>query len=83
MTRLDKKELHAVHDDDVVEYLRHLGLLQKITDGKFKCSRCGGLIDLDNFGGLYSENKEIKIVCEKLECMTRLLGRKLQEKNHG
>jgi hypothetical protein len=80
MTRLRKKELHAIHDNDVEEYLRHLGLLAKITDRKIKCSRCGEVVDLDNFGGLYSEENEIKVVCEKLECMTRLVGERMQVK---
>ena len=76
MVNLPRKKLLAVHDTDVEEFLTRLELLAPIKDGKISCAACNRVITLDNFGGIYPESGELKVVCDKLECLNPMLKAK-------
>jgi len=67
------KELHAVHEGDLVEYLRSLGILEDVTEGNVTCSICGKKIGLDNIQCIYPEKEEIKISCNSFHCYLKIL----------
>jgi len=59
----------AIHDIDLEEVLKKLGLYEGLLRGEFKCSICGCPLTLENLGGIYRENREVKIVCERIQCL--------------
>ncbi len=59
----------AIHDTDLERVLKKLGLYEKLVAGELRCSICGRLLTLENLGGIYRENGEVKLVCNKIECL--------------
>lgn len=73
MARLSTRELRAIHDVDLEEFLERLGLWGPIKEGKVTCARCDSVITLDNFGAAFPESGKIRVVCDKLECLRPFL----------
>ncbi len=73
MVNLPRKALWAVHDADVEDFLQRLGLFRPIVEGKVLCVQCGQVITLDSFGAAYPEGNQIKVVCDRLECLNPVL----------
>lgn len=69
-----KKEIKAVHDQDLERLLRDLGIFNDIKDGKKKCKICDCIINLTNLQALYPESGDIKTTCDKPECLKKLYG---------
>ena len=65
----------AIHDSDLKKVLRKLRLYEKLTRGELKCAICGCPLTLDNLGGLYRENGEVKLVCNKIKCLVEAAER--------
>ena len=61
--------IKAVHDVDLEKVLRRLGLYKRLARGELSCAICGRPISLENLGGLYKENGEIKLVCNRIDCL--------------
>ena len=68
-----KEILYVIHENDLVDFLKKEGLLDRLRDAK--CVICNGDIDLDNLGGIYFEKGEIKFVCDSLTCLSELSKR--------
>ncbi len=64
--------LLAVHDQDLRQFLTSLGILNGVEEGKFNCAVCQRKITLENLGGVYPENLEIRIVCEFVNCVAHI-----------
>lgn len=71
-----KKDLEAVHKQDLRMLLENWGLLVDFDDQKMKCHFCGDVILERNFGAIYSENKQILFSCSKLNCLSKLNPKK-------
>ena len=67
--------IKAVHDVDLERVLRKLGLYEKLARGELRCAICGRPLTLETLGGLYKENGEIKLVCNRIECLTEAAKR--------
>jgi len=65
----------AIHDSDLERVLRRLGLYEKLVRGELKCAICGRPLTLENLGGLYKENGEVKLVCNRIECLVEAAER--------
>ena len=76
MPKLPTRELRAVHDNDLAVFLEKIGLLEQIRESKATCASCGSVITLENFGATYPESGEIRIVCDRLDCLTPALRRR-------
>ena len=61
--------IKAIHDEDLERVLRRLGLYEKLIRGELRCAICGRPLSPKNIGGLYKENGEIKLVCNRIECL--------------
>ncbi len=66
---MDKKEIKAVHDDDLETLLSNLNILNDVKSGKKKCRFCGCVIDLDNLEAIFPDSGDIKFVCSNPECL--------------
>ncbi len=70
--RLQKEQIHAVHDEDLVNYLDGLGLRRKFESGELKCKFCRQTITFQNLHSMFPESGSIKLVCESVECTMEL-----------
>ncbi len=59
----------AIHDSDLEKVLKKLGLYERLVRGELKCAICGRPLTLENLGGLYHDNDEVKLVCNRIECL--------------
>lgn len=70
-----KVAIKAVHDSDIEKFLEKLRLLDKIKEGKIRCSVCGDVVTLENFLCVYPENEQIKVCCSKRECYEQVFSK--------
>lgn len=76
----DKKELKAVHTDDLENLLRQLGRREDFIEGKVKCKFCKDLINGENIYSLLRESGTVNFICDKPDCISNFMLYK-QEKN--
>ena len=70
-----KKEiLSAVHDDDLVSFLKSIGLLGDINSGKAKCKYCKNAITLDNLEAVMPNSGSISYVCDNPKCLGEFMN---------
>ncbi len=67
-----KKELKAIHNDELIELLIKLKLLEKLHNGKLKCKFTNTVITIDNLHSIFPESGSIKIVCNLPEAIKKL-----------
>lgn len=67
-----KKDIKAVHDEDLEQVLKDLNILNDIKRGKKKCKFCGCIINMDNLQTLFPESGDIKLTCDKVTCLKKL-----------
>ncbi len=65
----------AIHDSDLERVLKRLGLYEKLLRGELRCAICGRPLTLENLGGLYREDGEVKLVCNRIECLVEAAER--------
>jgi len=68
-----KHTIRAVHEQDLEELLKSLGLSELITEGELTCGICGSIVNLDNLLCIYPSNEEVKVCCKKPECYESVL----------
>ncbi|MCU7787505.1 hypothetical protein ODS41_06195 [Pyrobaculum sp. 3827-6] len=60
----------AVHDTDLVDVLKRLGLYEGVVGGRYRCFVCGRPITVDNLGGMFkSKDGRINLVCSDVKCL--------------
>jgi len=67
-----KKDIEAIHKHDLRAMLQSLGLLEDFDNQKIRCQFCNDIIQENNFGAIYTEDKKIMFSCSKLECFNKL-----------
>ncbi|PIV95975.1 MAG: hypothetical protein COZ16_04875 [Flavobacteriaceae bacterium CG_4_10_14_3_um_filter_31_253] len=67
-----KKELRAVHNDELIELLDRLELLDKLKNGELKCKFTDTIITLENLHSIFPESGSIKLVCNSPEAIKNL-----------
>lgn len=70
--QLPKEKVNVVHDDDLEKFLETLGILKKFKDGKIKCKFCAVVITFENLHSIFPQSGQVKLVCDKAECMRQL-----------
>lgn len=68
----DRGTVNAVHDDQFEGFLRKLGIYDDVRNGTMKCKFCGTPVNYDHIATVFAESGNIKLVCDKPECMARL-----------
>ncbi len=72
MQKQVQKEIEAVHKHDLRNLLQNLNLLDDFEAKKIKCQFCKDIIQENNFGAIYSQDKKIFFSCTKLKCLSNL-----------
>jgi hypothetical protein len=74
--------IHAVHDDDLEEFLKRINVLGKFTSGQINCSLCKETITRENLYSIFPDSGDIKFSCNKPECILALKTR-IEGKNYA
>ena len=75
------KYLRAVHDDDLETFLKELGILRDIMEGKVRCSTCAGIVKLANLGAVYPVSGSVKALCDSPACIRKFVRMQNEENN--
>lgn len=67
-----KHRVKAVHDNDLKQYLKSIGIYNKIISGEIKCKYCGATINIDNLEAIIPNNNKISVVCRNKKCLHQL-----------
>lgn len=67
-----RETINAVHEDQFEVFLRKLGVFDDVMNGVKKCKFCGTPVNYDHIATIFAESGDIKIVCDKPECMAKL-----------
>lgn len=71
--KLGREDIKAVHDDDLIGFLRSLGLLHDIRSGKIRCKFCHDPIDIEKIQAVFPDSGSISLVCNKEQCIKQFL----------
>jgi len=72
INKLVKKNILAVHDQDLEKILEGLGILDKFKRGELKCNFCKSRITFDNLHSFFPQSGDIKLVCDSSNCFRKL-----------
>lgn len=64
---------HAVHEHDLVDLLRSLGVMELIQLGKTKCYFCEEKVTLENLQCIFPNQRKIEFCCQKISCFTKVV----------
>jgi len=69
---LKKKNLHAVYEDDILEFLESTGLKETLEAGKEKCFICNEPVTLESFQAIIKQEGGFVFVCNKKDCISSI-----------
>jgi hypothetical protein len=64
----DPSVIHAVHSEDLEDFLAKLGLLDDFNAGKIQCSSCGTVVTKDNLAFIFPSQGQVKFLCSAASC---------------
>ena len=66
---MEKKEMLAIHKLKLEEFLKKLELWDSFVKGELRCFICNEAITMENIWLIISHHNEIKLCCNKSECI--------------
>lgn len=69
----DKKEIEAIHESDLEDALKKIGLWDKLVAGDLQCKFCHSKITTENLHSILPESGAFNVICDAPECVTKLL----------
>lgn len=70
----EKKQLNAVHDNELVIFLEKMGIMNDIKKGNKKCKFCGERIVLEKIHSIFPDSGNVSIVCDNSACVKSLMS---------
>jgi hypothetical protein len=67
-----KDKIEVAYDTEFQEILERLGLREQLESGGMYCGFCHEQLNANNVLGVYSDNGQILLCCDKPECGSRL-----------
>jgi hypothetical protein len=74
--------LRAVHDDDLEAFLEALGIASDVRAGRMDCAFCKDTVTLANLHAVFPDGGDVKVVCDRPDCVKELLAR-LEARRYG
>lgn len=65
----ENKEINAVHEKDLDNFLKRLGIKERLENRNFKCKFCKEVITKQNLYSILPESGEINFICDKPICV--------------
>lgn len=69
---LEKKDLMAIHRQDIETMLENLGLLKDFKANNYHCQFCNSIMTSNNFGAIFSKNKKMFFSCSQINCLVKV-----------
>lgn len=66
---MDRKEINALFEDDLIDFLIKNNLLQQFNEGLIKCFYCSKKITQENIAMIFYKNG-FEFCCDDLNCIT-------------
>ena len=73
-TLKEKRIIHAVHERDLDDFLKNLGLLDSLVKKELKCSICGTVVSRENLRFIYPVGDSIGLCCDKPDCYDQIVA---------
>lgn len=70
--RQNRAIIKAVHDDNLEQFLRNLGIYENLITEKIKCKFCNEILTLDNLSSVFPDSGSIKLTCDQPGCINKL-----------
>ncbi len=64
----DRTTVRAVHDDDIENLLRDLGIFDDVLEGKLTCDVCDEQVTLAKVGAIFVRDGVVRIACTNEDC---------------
>lgn len=74
---MKNNQMKMVHDKDLENLLRSLGIYENVIENKCTCLFCGQTMTLDNIDSIVPHNNTVQFTCDKEECHLKLIGWKV------
>lgn len=68
-----RQKIHVVANNDLEKFLDSLNLLEDLQINSLQCSICKETLSLDSIGCIYPFQHEIKICCDQLLCLQKVI----------
>ncbi|MHA1285678.1 MAG: hypothetical protein ACTSQP_24520, partial [Promethearchaeota archaeon] len=63
----------AVHEDDLIQLLKSLGIYEQIINGEYNCMFCEKVITLENLGAIFPDKTgKIYLICDEPSCFKKI-----------
>jgi hypothetical protein len=73
-------EIAAVHEMDFIKFLKDIGVLCDVKEGRASCKFCHKIITLDNLQAVYPSDKQIVFCCNDADCFRQSLVERKSER---
>lgn len=70
--RKNSNSLKAVYEDDLIGYLKSIGIYDDVVGGKYLCVYCGNKITIENLEVIVPKGNKVDIVCSNKNCLNQL-----------
>ena len=67
--RIGEITLYAVDDRNLVDILKKTGIYQDVVAGRSRCYICGRSVTMQNLGGIFKHEGQIRLVCNDIKCL--------------
>ena len=64
--------LRAIYDDDLLEFLKNLGVLHDIQAGRMRCKFCREPVTLETLLAVLPESGSVRAICSGPSCSKQL-----------
>jgi len=62
-------EIEIYATDDMPGILKKLGMFEDAEAGRLRCYFCGKPVSLQNIGGIFKHEGQIRVVCNNIKCL--------------
>ncbi len=76
----EKEIIRTIYHKDVANFFESIGLSEKLAHGEIRCSVCGEIITLDNFGAAARKSMDLLFCCNKESCIHEFISRLRSDK---
>ena len=80
---MKRERLRAVHDHDLVRFLRSIGVHDDLVAGRIQCGFCGETATLESLAYVFPERDSITVSCNNPACVAKAALIPTQEAPEG
>jgi hypothetical protein len=67
--RIGEITIYAIDDRNLVDILKKVGIYQDVAAGRTRCHFCGVAVTMQNLGGLFKHEGQVRVVCNDIKCL--------------